>query len=82
MRSKAFECLLRQEVAYFDQPENSCSAISTRFSSDALAIRELSGIRLGFICEALAVLVFGFLFGRTSYTRTPRRPNAESMRRR
>ncbi|CAF1151950.1 unnamed protein product [Rotaria sordida] len=35
IRSKAFECLLRQEVAYFDRPENSSGAICVRLSSDA-----------------------------------------------
>ncbi|CAF2964711.1 unnamed protein product [Rotaria sp. Silwood2] len=39
LRAKAFACLLRQEVAYFDLPENSSGAICTRLSSDALAIQ-------------------------------------------
>ncbi|CAF3680698.1 unnamed protein product [Rotaria sp. Silwood1] len=51
IRSKAFACLLRQEVAYFDRPENSSGAICTRLSSDASAIQEMSGARLGNICE-------------------------------
>ncbi|CAF4137845.1 unnamed protein product [Rotaria sp. Silwood2] len=55
IRSKTFACLLRQEVAYFDQPENSSGAICARLSSDALAVQEMAGIRLGAICEALAL---------------------------
>ncbi|CAF5112448.1 unnamed protein product, partial [Rotaria sp. Silwood1] len=49
IRSKTFSCLLRQEVAYFDRPENSSGAICTRLSSDALAIQEMTGTRLGVI---------------------------------
>ncbi|CAF3977054.1 unnamed protein product [Rotaria sordida] len=55
IRSKAFACLLRQEVAYFDRPENSSGAICTRLSSDASAIQEITGARLGIICEGIAL---------------------------
>ncbi|CAF1306036.1 unnamed protein product [Rotaria sordida] len=55
IRSKAFTCLLRQEVAYFDRPENSSSAICVRLSSDASAVQEMTGTRLGAICEALSL---------------------------
>ncbi|CAF1209199.1 unnamed protein product [Rotaria sordida] len=54
IRSKAFACLLRQEVAYFDRPENSSGAICTRLSSDASAVQEMTGTRLGVICEFAA----------------------------
>ncbi|CAF0844645.1 unnamed protein product [Rotaria sordida] len=47
IRSKAFACLLRQEVAYFDRPENSSGAICTRLSLDASAVQEMIGTRLG-----------------------------------
>ncbi|CAF4580354.1 unnamed protein product, partial [Rotaria sp. Silwood2] len=55
IRSKAFACLLRQEVAYFDRPENSSGAICVRLSSDALAVQEMTGTRLGAICEVGAI---------------------------
>jgi ATP-binding cassette subfamily B (MDR/TAP) protein 1 len=63
IRLKAFSCLLRQEVAYFDRPENSSGAISTRLSSDALAIQQMTGSRIGMICEAFALFLSGLLFG-------------------
>ncbi|CAF3236410.1 unnamed protein product [Rotaria sp. Silwood2] len=63
IRSKAFSCLLRQEVAYLDLPENSSGAICARLSSDASAIQELTGKRLGFIGEAIALTIFGIIFG-------------------
>jgi ATP-binding cassette subfamily B (MDR/TAP) protein 1 len=63
VRTKAFACLLRQEMAYFDQPENSSSSISVRLSSDATALEQMVGARIGAICEAVAMSLFGFVFG-------------------
>ncbi|CAF3938234.1 unnamed protein product, partial [Rotaria sordida] len=63
IRSKAFACLLRQEVAYFDRPENNSGTICTCLSSNASAVQEMSSARLGVICETLTVTFFGILFG-------------------
>ncbi|CAF1024549.1 unnamed protein product [Rotaria sp. Silwood1] len=49
IRSKAFSCLLRQEVAYFDRPENSSGAICVRLSSDASAIQDMTGQRVALV---------------------------------
>ncbi|CAF1173110.1 unnamed protein product [Rotaria sp. Silwood1] len=58
IRSKAFACLLRQEVAYFDRPENSSGAICTRLSSDASAIQEMTdGFALAFLYWRGLILV-------------------------
>ncbi|CAF4096355.1 unnamed protein product [Adineta steineri] len=63
IRSKAFSCFLRQEVAYFDRPENSSGAICNQLSSNAAAIEDMAGTRLGVICQALSMSVFGILLG-------------------
>ncbi|CAF1656375.1 unnamed protein product, partial [Adineta ricciae] len=63
IRTKAIASLLRQEVAYFDQPENSSSAISTRLSSDARAVQHVTGPRLGIICESSIMIVIGLVLG-------------------
>ncbi|CAF3995308.1 unnamed protein product, partial [Adineta steineri] len=63
LRSKAFACFLRQEVAYFDRPENSSGAICNQLSSNAAAIEDMAGTRLGVICQALSMSAFGFLLG-------------------
>lgn len=63
IRMKTFACLLRQETAYFDRPENSSGAISLRLSSDAAAFEQMVGTRLGMICETVALTASGFLFG-------------------
>ncbi|CAF3631598.1 unnamed protein product, partial [Rotaria socialis] len=63
IRSKAFGCFLRQEVAYFDRSENTSGAISVRLSFDAVAVQEMAGTRLGVIFESLALTFFGIAFG-------------------
>jgi ABC-type multidrug transport system fused ATPase/permease subunit len=63
IRAKAFACLLRQEVAYFDQPENNAGAICHRLSSDALAVTQMIGTRLAVILEAMALICVGFIIG-------------------
>ncbi|UJR18771.1 hypothetical protein I4U23_005677 [Adineta vaga] len=63
IRAKAFACLLRQEVAYFDQPENSSGSIDARLSSGAAALQDMAGARLGVILQAFALTGFGILFG-------------------
>ncbi|CAF0891101.1 unnamed protein product [Adineta steineri] len=63
IRSKAFSCFLRQEVAYFDRPENSSGAICNQLSSNAAAIEDMAGTRLGVICQALSMSTFGILLG-------------------
>ncbi|CAF4024797.1 unnamed protein product [Adineta steineri] len=63
LRSKAFACLLRQEVAYFDRPENSSGAICTHLSSNAAAVQDMVGTRLGVVCQALSMCTFGFTLG-------------------
>ncbi|CAF2124172.1 unnamed protein product, partial [Rotaria magnacalcarata] len=63
IRSKAFACLLRQEVAYFDQPKNSSGVICDRLSTDALTLQQMTGTRLGIIFESFAMTCFGLLLG-------------------
>ncbi|CAF1285349.1 unnamed protein product [Adineta steineri] len=63
IRSKAFSCFLRQEVAYFDRPENSSGAICNQLSSNAAVIQDMVGSRLGVICETLSMSATGVLLG-------------------
>ena len=44
MRRLAFEAMLKQEMAWFDLPENGTGALCTRLSSDAAAIQGVSEI--------------------------------------
>lgn len=63
VREKAFECLLRQEVAYFDRPENRTGAIVCRLSTNATVIEQMAGIRLGIVCEMLVIAIVSLILG-------------------
>ncbi|CAF1099132.1 unnamed protein product [Rotaria sordida] len=63
IRIKAFAHLLCQEMAFFDRPENSSGAICNRLSSDALAIQQMTGARLGIVCESIAMFGIGVVLG-------------------
>ncbi|CAF4002803.1 unnamed protein product [Rotaria sordida] len=63
IRAKAFAHLLCQEVAFFDRPENSSGAICNRLSSDALAIQQMTGARLGIVCESIVMFGIGVVLG-------------------
>ncbi|CAF1389076.1 unnamed protein product [Rotaria sordida] len=63
VRAKAFAILLRQEVAYFDRPENSSGSICARLSTNAIALQQMTGTRLGSIVETIAMFGFGILLG-------------------
>ncbi|CAF4263619.1 unnamed protein product, partial [Rotaria sordida] len=41
LRIKAFGCMLRQEVGWFDETENSVGSLCSRLSTDALEIQKV-----------------------------------------
>ncbi|CAF4577645.1 unnamed protein product [Rotaria sp. Silwood1] len=57
--SKAFAHYLRQDMAFFDLVENSSGAICNRLSSNALAIQQMVGSRLGIVFESIAMFGVG-----------------------
>lgn len=59
IRSDAFRALLRQEMGYFDMEENSVGALAGRLSSDAGAIKGLTGDLFGVGVNVLGALVAG-----------------------
>ena len=63
VRAKAFSCLLRQEMAYFDRKENNSSSICNRLLFEALAIQQMTGTRLGIVCEVATMIVFVLIVG-------------------
>lgn len=50
-RKLLFAALLRQEINYFDNPENSTGALTSKLSSDAQNIQGASGATLGTILQ-------------------------------
>jgi ATP-binding cassette subfamily B (MDR/TAP) protein 1 len=52
-------------VAYFDRSENSPGSICARLSSDASAVQQMTGTRLGSVIETLAMFTVAVLLGFT-----------------
>ncbi|CAF1034859.1 unnamed protein product [Adineta steineri] len=67
MRKLTFSAILRQEMDYFDQESNSVGALVTRLSSDASALKGMTGVRIGIILQAcsalITALIIAFLSG-------------------
>jgi ATP-binding cassette subfamily B (MDR/TAP) protein 1 len=63
LRSKAFRAILRQEIAYFDNPKNNTGALCTRLATEASAVQGATGIRIGVTLQNLASLGTGIILG-------------------
>ena len=46
-RKHMLDCMLRQDIQFFDRPENSTGALADRLSSYPQAILELMGYNIG-----------------------------------
>ncbi|KAF7260037.1 hypothetical protein EG68_02390 [Paragonimus skrjabini miyazakii] len=66
IRAWYFECILRQEIGWFDRPENQAGALTASLATQASQLKLISGSQLGTILEAVvlavASLVIGFVF--------------------
>ena len=64
VRDKSFECLLRQDVAYFDDPTHTAGALSTRLASEAPQVKALTGERAATSTSQIVCMVvcFGVAF--------------------
>jgi ABC-type multidrug transport system fused ATPase/permease subunit len=68
LRNLSFRAILRQEIGFFDQDENSTGALTTRnfiiltigLAEDASLVQGLSGQTFGAIVQAAASMVAGF----------------------
>ncbi|KAE8726810.1 ABC transporter B family member 21 [Hibiscus syriacus] len=65
IRSMCFEKVVRMEIGWFDEPENSSGAIGARLSADAATVRALVGDTLAQLVQnsssAIAGLVIAFV---------------------
>ncbi|CAF5033325.1 unnamed protein product, partial [Rotaria sp. Silwood1] len=61
LRSKIFHTILRQEIGYFDDPNNNTGALCTRLATEASAVQSATGIRIGLILQSFASLGVGII---------------------
>ncbi|KAK1398690.1 Multidrug resistant ABC transporter family protein [Heracleum sosnowskyi] len=66
IRSMCFEKVVRMEVGWFDEHENSSGAISARLNADAATVSALVGDTLGQIVQDAATVVAGLVIAFTA----------------
>lgn len=59
IRRMTFAAMLKQEMGWYDDEQNSVGALCARLSSDAGAVQGATGSRIGAILQALSTLVLG-----------------------
>jgi ATP-binding cassette subfamily B (MDR/TAP) protein 1 len=63
LRSRAFRSILRQDIAYFDQPKHNTGALCTYLATEASAVQGASGVRLGLMIQNFVTVGAGILIG-------------------
>ncbi|XP_071944971.1 ATP-dependent translocase ABCB1-like [Antedon mediterranea] len=57
LRTKAFEAMLRQDMAWYDDSHHSTGALTTRLATDASNVKGATGIRIGAILQSVVTMV-------------------------
>ena len=63
LRSEMFESVIRREISYFDRPENSVGALTTRLSEDARLMQRSAAESLAKLMQAVFTLLIGIVLG-------------------
>lgn len=61
LRSMAFEAMMRQECAWFDNEDNSSAVLSTRLSGDATSVQTAIGFPVTMVTMSLSTFVIGLI---------------------
>jgi len=65
LRSRCFAALLRQEMAYFDERENSVGSLIVRLSTEATLVQGLTGQAFGIMVQIVFTLLSGIIIAFT-----------------
>lgn len=60
LRKKVFKSMVRQDMAWFDLPENSVGSLTVRLSGDCANVQAATGSRAGSLIQSFSMLLIGF----------------------
>ncbi|KAF6778540.1 hypothetical protein AHF37_01990 [Paragonimus kellicotti] len=63
IRALYFECILKQEIGWFDQPENQAGALTASLATQATQLKLISGSQLGIMMEAIVLAIVSLIIG-------------------
>lgn len=63
LRKLSFKAILRQDIEYFDDDNNTTGALTSKLSGDPQKVNGLAGVTLGAIVQAFATVVAGSILG-------------------
>ena len=61
LRIATYEAILRQDISFFDAPENSPGRLANRLASDAYLVKSAIGERVGVLVQSQASLLTGII---------------------
>jgi ABC-type multidrug transport system fused ATPase/permease subunit len=61
LRLKGFQSILKQDMGWFDKPENNVGTLCTKLSTEASAVKGASGLRVGFVITVLSNIGVGIV---------------------
>lgn len=61
IRSKTFQHIVRQDMTFFDQPENSASTLTTLLSREPNRLATVSGTAMGSVVMIITTILGGFI---------------------
>lgn len=61
LRKQCFAAIIKQEMAWFDVPENSVGALTVRLSGDCANVQAATGSRAGSLIQSFSMLLIGFV---------------------
>ncbi|KAK3580599.1 hypothetical protein CHS0354_002697 [Potamilus streckersoni] len=57
LRSMTFRAILRQDIAFFDEPNNKVGHLTTRLSNDCTMVQGATGSKIGLILESISTII-------------------------
>ena len=63
LRSETFSKYLNLEMSYFDEPENSTGALTTRLATDASKVKGATGTKVSITLQNVTALLAAFIIG-------------------